>query len=285
MAQGSIFGQLRNADMSTPPDSEARFIGFVGNTDDEIRLHVCIGAGYENGNWYDDFQNFLGSAPGLEYQYIFFNPFNAQMSILNKTIPSNSYQEEDIALEPAAFPEAAAGVVAIRQTATTVRLEWDAVTDVSWHVYRRSGSSEGSFFRIDNPAGDRADPGIGDPVFVDTDVVEGDSCSYVIVTESSAGVYSPASAIVSISPGSCCIGQVGDVNGQGTDEPTIGDIALLIDHLFISCTVPSCLLEADVNQSGGCEPGPADITIGDVTLLIDYLFITGQDSMDLPNCF
>jgi hypothetical protein len=78
---------------------------------------------------------------------------------------------------------------------------------------------------------------------------------------------------------------VGDVNGSGADEPTIGDVSMLIDVLFIASNpyLAACWAECDVNQSGGSSPGATDITIGDITMLIDYLFITGE-SMGLPTC-
>jgi hypothetical protein len=84
---------------------------------------------------------------------------------------------------------------------------------------------------------------------------------------------------------SCCVGRVGDANGQGGDEPTIGDIGVLVDALFISASpdVLPCLAEADVNQSGGSDPVFEDITIGDISILIDYLFITGP-TLGLPDC-
>ncbi len=81
----------------------------------------------------------------------------------------------------------------------------------------------------------------------------------------------------------CCVGIVGDANMDGNPEPTIGDISVIISNLFISGTPLSCYGEADVNQSGGANPGAADITIGDISTLIDYLFITGP-SLGLPNC-
>jgi sugar lactone lactonase YvrE len=83
----------------------------------------------------------------------------------------------------------------------------------------------------------------------------------------------------------CCRERVGDANGAGGDEPTIGDVTVLIDALFIgeNWSVIPCLSEADINQSGGFDPAPADVTIGDVSYLIDYLFITGQ-TLGLPNC-
>jgi hypothetical protein len=83
----------------------------------------------------------------------------------------------------------------------------------------------------------------------------------------------------------CCEGRVGDANGLGGDEPTIGDISAMIDALFISGNsgpIP-CLAEADINQSGGTGPAYDDITIGDISILIDYLFITGT-GLGLSDC-
>ena len=80
---------------------------------------------------------------------------------------------------------------------------------------------------------------------------------------------------------SCCRDRVGDANGSGTEEPTIGDISTMIDAKFISenCVVLiACPAEADVNQSGGMKATCDDITIGDISLLIDYLFITGAEN-------
>ena len=84
----------------------------------------------------------------------------------------------------------------------------------------------------------------------------------------------------------CCVGRVGDANGSGEDEPTIGDVSVLIDAKFITglCDgIVACAGEADVNQTGGPAPTCDDITIGDVSILIDYLFISGA-SLGLPDC-
>jgi hypothetical protein len=85
--------------------------------------------------------------------------------------------------------------------------------------------------------------------------------------------------------GTCCQGRVGDANGQGGDEPTIGDISVMIDALFITGneTPIACLPEADINQSGGMNPVYDDVTIGDISILIDYLFITGE-TLGLNDC-
>ncbi|MCD6249657.1 MAG: hypothetical protein J7J98_04915 [candidate division Zixibacteria bacterium] len=90
----------------------------------------------------------------------------------------------------------------------------------------------------------------------------------------------------SCSDPTCCQGRVGDANGVGGDEPTIGDISVMIDAKFITgaCDgIIGCLKEADINQSGGADPTCNDITIGDISMLIDYLFITGS-SLGLADC-
>ncbi len=84
----------------------------------------------------------------------------------------------------------------------------------------------------------------------------------------------------------CCVNRVGDANGLGGDEPTIGDISVMIDAKFITGTcagILGCYTEADVNQSGGVGANCDDITIGDISILIDYLFITGP-TLTLPEC-
>ncbi len=59
---------------------------------------------------------------------------------------------------------------------------------------------------------------------------------------------------------------LGDVNRS--HDCTIGDIALLIDHLFIAGTPIDPPKTGDVN-------GSCDITIGDISVMIDRLFISG----------
>jgi hypothetical protein len=83
----------------------------------------------------------------------------------------------------------------------------------------------------------------------------------------------------------CCLGRVGDANGSGDSQPTIGDISALINHKFITGEPLQCYQEADVNQSGGMYPEPGDITIGDISMLIDYLFVAGPEAFGpLPDC-
>ena len=64
-AQGSIYGTVANADLSTPTNGEISFFGYLDDTDEEIRIESSVGAGYDAGNWFDDFQNYLTEAPGI----------------------------------------------------------------------------------------------------------------------------------------------------------------------------------------------------------------------------
>ncbi|MEW5796843.1 MAG: S8 family serine peptidase [Candidatus Zixiibacteriota bacterium] len=104
--------------------------------------------------------------------------------------------------------------------------------------------------------------------------------SYALGFTTYAGEYVPVSYNGSITA-TCCQGIVGDANGDLAYEPTIGDITMLISHLFITGVPLDCYLEADANQSGGLTATSEDITIGDVTVLVDYLFVTGTA---IPEC-
>jgi hypothetical protein len=109
--------------------------------------------------------------------------------------------------------------------------------------------------------------------------------NFVMAGKSDSWVNGACTWLVKIGVPGCCVGVVGDVNGDGLAEPTLGDIAKLIDALFISMNVEElpCLAEADVNQSGGATPAVEAISLGDVMILIDYLFITGE-SLGLNEC-
>ena len=79
----------------------------------------------------------------------------------------------------------------------------------------------------------------------------------------------------------CCQGLVGDANGIAGDEPTIGDISAIVDHLYITGADLPCLGEADANLSGGLNPQYEDITILDISVIIDHLYI---NLTPLPPC-
>jgi len=129
-------------------------------------------------------------------------------------------------------------------------------------------------------------PSATSQVAVPADLLPRNSTRYwTVKATNSLGQPTWASGEFSVLFAGCCVGRVGDVNGDGNDEPTIGDISMLVDLLFINNNpaVITCWTEADINQSGGTIPGPDDISIGDISVLIDYLFITGPE-LGLRDC-
>lgn len=109
--------------------------------------------------------------------------------------------------------------------------------------------------------------------------------SYEPKLVAAAGEYSPATidGDVHTPPlASCCQGQVGDADGSGQDEPSVGDISAIVDHLFISGQPLGCYLEADANLSGAPNPTSASISVADIGVLVDYLFVTGTPLSACP---
>jgi PKD repeat protein len=74
----------------------------------------------------------------------------------------------------------------------------------------------------------------------------------------------------------CCVGYVGNVDASADQLVTMGDLTVLIDHLFISFAPVACVAEANVDMSEDLA-----ITMGDLTVLIDHLFVSFNP---LPPC-
>ncbi len=197
-AQGSIFGAVTNSDASVPANGEMRFFGFLDDTDEEIRIETSVGAGYDGGNWYDDFQNYLTEAPGNPYDYYFYNTTNGEGFILSNLIPINSFQQEDIALAPVDWPTVPTGLTGRTVSTSSVVISWQAVPDHTYHVYSRTSSSNGSLFRIDDPTGNMANHGVADSFYVDNTVNGVFAYNYLIISEDTLGNLSPHSAFVNV---------------------------------------------------------------------------------------
>jgi hypothetical protein len=197
-AQGSIFGIVRNSNASTPANGEITFYGFLDNTDEEIRLETSVGAGYDAGNWFDDFQNYLTEAPGNPYSYRFFNAVNGEAAVLSKTIPSNSFQQEDITLAAVSWPASPSGMASRIISATSAVISWTRIAGLTYHVYRRPASSDGSFFRIDDATGLLTNIGVADSFFVDNGISGGGSYQYLLIARDGSGNLGAHSAILTV---------------------------------------------------------------------------------------
>ena len=198
--QGSIAGDVLNSDLTIPNNGEISFVGFLDNTDEEIRIETCTGAGYQTDYWFDDFQNYQTEVAGNPYVYFFHNSANGEGYELAGLIPNNSFQVENITLGTVVWPAAASGLNAYAMPGPIVRLSWVSTPGITYHVYRRVAPSAGSFYRLDNPAGLLTDPGVTDSVFVDALVDGVSSYDYLIIAEDASGNLSPRSAVVTANP-------------------------------------------------------------------------------------
>jgi voltage-gated potassium channel Kch len=201
-AQGSIFGSVTNSNATVPANGEISFFGYLDDTDEEIRIETSIGAGYDAGNWYDDFQNYLTEAPGNPYDYHFFNTANGQGYVLSKLIPNNSFQQEDITLTPVSWPAAVNGLAGQAISSSAVLVRWNAVPSQTYHIYRRLATSSGSFFRIDDPTGSLSNAGVTDSFFIDTSVDGISDYQYIVIVEDGSGNLSRHSVLLAVSSSS-----------------------------------------------------------------------------------
>ncbi len=276
--QGSIYGTVQNSGGSVPDSTDIVFFSFLHDTDNEIRLSTSTGAGYDAGNWFDDFQNFLDEAPGVPYKYYFFNNVKGESFLLDKLIPNNSFQREDIVLGPGPWPQPPVWFQAVPVIESGVSVRWDASGGESAHVYRRVGTSDGSFFRIDDTTGDLSNPGVFGIEFVDTSVDTGLSYEYLVILEDSLGALSPPSAIVAVD--AACLDpsaadsdtdQVADLCDNCPDTPNSDQFDSDGDGIGNACC---CFSRGNANGLDG-PAGPVDVA--DVTYLVAKLWQGGPD--------
>jgi len=95
----------------------------------------------------------------------------------------------------------------------------------------------------------------------------------IVIEERSLSLVRPGTQIITqtlvVSPGhSTCVGTAGNVDCDLLERVDIGDLTILIDHLFINFPVLECPDEGNVD---GDPEGIVDVA--DLTSLIDHLFI------------
>jgi len=277
IAQGQIYGTIENADLSNPPMGQLLWLGFLDNTDEEVRIETNTGAGYDGLHWFDDFQNYTTEASGNPYDYIFVNVTDGEVHRLENPIPSNSFQEENVTLSPASPPVRPAGLTAHVVSPSQIDLQWTVVAGLTYHVYRRVASNNSVFYRLDDPTGNLANPGIAAASFADVTSDGVSEYAYIIMAEDAGGNYSAHSAEVTIlaSESGCMCASQADLDGD--EFATAIDLSLLIDVLFAgrsdihdaSCPVSRSDLD--------CDGFPTGL---DLSILIDHLFAGGAGPCD-----
>lgn len=267
-AQGTIFGEVKNSNLSSPANGEITFFGFLHDSDEEIKIDLSDGSGYDQGNWFDDFQNYLTESSGGPYDYYFYNTSNGEGLHFEGIMPNNSFQREDVGLESIVWPSLVTGINSQYLSDTSVELSWDYTPRLVFHIYRRHGSSNGSFFRVDDSLGDLTSSGIEDSAFLDAGLLSGQEYDYLIIARNSSGLFSPRSTIHrAIQSSGCCL-VAGDADHGGA--VTIGDAVFIVKYIFEDGPVPPCLDEADSN-------GDNSLTIGDAVVIANYIFRDGAE--------
>lgn len=265
LAQGSIFGLVANSNLSVPAPGAISFFGYLDDTDEEIRVESSVGAGYDAGNWFDDFQNYLTEAPGNPYDYHFYNTANGEGLVLSKLIPNNSFQQENISLSPVNWPQTPSGLTSKVPSFSRVEIYWSDIGAATFHVYRRRAPSNGSFFRIDDPGGSMANPGVADTFFVDTLVDSSGIYDYLVIAEDASGNLSPHSEIITVEV-TVESYILGDSNADGVVD--IGDCVYTINFLYRGGAAPIPYEAGNANCEG-------IVDTGDVVYTINFIFRHG----------
>ncbi|MCP4706551.1 MAG: fibronectin type III domain-containing protein, partial [candidate division Zixibacteria bacterium] len=252
-AQGSIFGTVTNSDLSTPANGEISFFGFIDDSDKEIKIESSVGAGYDAGNWYDFFPNYLTVSPGDPYDYYFYNIVNGEGFPLSGIISDQGIQTENIALDLVDWPPQPTGLAGHPLSTTSIEITWTNHIGLTYHVYRRQSSSNGSFFRIDDPSGSLGNPGVSAGSFVDNDVETGIGYHYLIIAQYTPGNYSPHSEFVEVisqTPEDPVISCPGDIIIEclSSSEPEITGYATATDNI----DPDPVIIYSDVITAGDC---------------------------------
>jgi hypothetical protein len=271
-AQGSIFGTVQNADLTNPAVGQLFWVGFLDNTDEEIRIESNVGAGYDGANWFDDFQNYTTEAVGNPYDYVFVNTVNGQYFRLEKTIPNNSFQQESILLATASGPSRPAGLVARVASLSRINLSWNRQAGVTYHVYRRATSNNSAFRRLDDPTGNLASIGVADSFFVDATSDGVSDYTYLIIGQNAGGVFSAHSLEVSAAagtPSAPTVVAVDPDSGSAVNRPTVTVRGTNLDVAGVSVTFGG-VLATDVVVGSPFQltcrvpagtPGPVNVVV------------------------
>lgn len=270
--QGSIFGQVKNIDLSIPANNEVSFIGFINDSDFEIRIEIVDGAGFDNGNWFDDFQNYLSEAAGIQYDYLFYNKTLGTGFHLSGIIPNNSFQQEDVLFEFVNWDSSPVLTSGFFKSDSSLQINWEENTNLTFHIYRRQNIATGSFYRIDDPSGSLSNPGVSGNFFIDETVDSSQVYDYLIIGEDALGEFTSHSQIISVVYTSSCCDLRGDINNSLAVD--ISDLTYLVNYMFKSGPAISCEEKADLDLSGS-------IDISDLTFIVNYFF---KDGPQLPDC-
>jgi len=271
-AQGNIFGNVTNSNASTPVNGEMTFFGYIEGSDEELKIESCVGCGYDAGNWFDVLPNYLTVSVNDQFDYHFYNVQNGENVVLSGIIDTGGFQQEDIDLLSLALPEKPSNLIGVAVSGQAVEINWTTVTGLTYHIYRRDASSNGSFFRIDDPTGSLSNPGVSESPFIDNTVDGTNTYNYLIIAENGSGEFSPHSDyLVQSSSAFTC----GDINNDG--GLNILDVIYFINFKYKGGPEPESMASAEVNGDGS-------LNILDVIYFINFKYKGGPD-LQCPDYF
>jgi hypothetical protein len=131
-------------------------------------------------------------------------------------------------------------------------------------------SSDGSFFRIDDPSGSLSNPGLDDSLYIDNTVDNINDYDYIVIALDN-GTFGRYSDIVSIQSNPNYF-LCGDSDGNGILQ--IFDITYTIAYLYLGGPAPPIL------EASNCDGLPA-LNLFDISYLIAYMYLGGRD-LDCP---
>ena len=271
-AQGPIAGLVERSNGTVPPNGSVLFVGYVDNSDDEVHLSGSVGADYDGGHWYDDFQNYLFAPAGVSYTYHIFDETSLESASLDSLISSDGFQEHDITLSSGLWPDPPQDVKLARGFNGDVHLGWLPDSSTTVHIYRRVVPSEGSFFRLDDPDGVLLGSGVSSGSYTDTTAEYATGYTYLLLAVDQSGEISPP-LVVQEAPADCCGlytgGYPGNTNGGADGKRNLADITLLIDRVYISKSLLWCEPNGNVNGDDAQK-----LNLADITQLIDHVYMS-----------
>ena len=179
----TLWGSVKTHDGYVPDNSSLTFICFIEKTDNLIRTEDDSGATYESGFYQDETSNYPGVDVKDKYDIYFTDIAKGEAGSINITIP-NQTTKIDVTLAPSSNPPVPTGLKASIPFKGTIRLTWDYVEGLTYHIYRRITDIP-YYTRVDDNTG--RSRGVANAYYDDTTIDSLHSYQYILVAEDKMG--------------------------------------------------------------------------------------------------
>ncbi len=179
----TLWGSVKTHDGYVPDNPSLTFICFIKETDNLIRTEDSSGATYESGFYQDETSNYPGVDVGDKYDIYFTDIAKGEAEGINISLP-NQTTKMDVTLAPSSNPPVPIGLKASVPFEGTVRLTWDYVEGLTYHIYRRITDIP-YYTRVDDNTG--LSRGVAEAYYDDTITDSLHSYQYILVAEDNMG--------------------------------------------------------------------------------------------------